>query len=749
MSLFAELKRRNVIRVGIAYIVSAWLFAQVFEMATDAFEAPTWVLKVVITLLMMGAVPVLVFSWVYEMTSEGLRRESDLVDSGGPRSRTGGRLNIIVTVLLLVAIGLFLGQRFWPTSEPQTQMGTETVVGEVQGAALGPKSIAVLPFENFSDSTDDAHFSDGLADTVLHRLAQLDDLTVIARNSSFVYKGSNVDIRTVGEDLGVANVLEGSVQRQGDRLRVIAQLIESATGSHLWSATFDRPMSDIFSIQDEIAASVAEALQVELLGEERERLTRSGTTDEIAWALYLAANAAFEEQGMEGRFEARDLLIQAINRDPSFVEAYLDLGRMYDFIGWHASGFEERTEALENGFESVGRAIALDPNNPKNLKVLGQLRRRNNQTMESLALLEAYLEKSPSDSEAHMMVGLALHSSGQAASAYQSFVQAHRLDPKAPILLRQLGFSSVGAGEVERGIQWYRRAISENPDWGVFSSDLSGVYSNTLGQWDLALAEVREAITIDSPGHLERFVEILLAVDLIEQADWAVELIDLDSNEHSRAERLRMLRGLVDPRDTTAIDLEMVKLTGGELGFRNDNEFMGWYCLASRDFECALQALRPEAQGLTSEFSRSPFFESARATSLAARWGLAELKAGDSETGRLVLESVLDRIRDAPLQGASCGPICGRANAEAELLSALGETDAALTALEASLPEDGSSFINSGLIRSTPIENSAYLEPLAQQPRFIEFVAELKRRRLTMAEKIKPVADQIIEELSQ
>jgi TolB-like protein len=649
-------------------------------------------------------------------------------------------------VLLLVAIGLFAWQQFkGGSNEPESAVAETPAVS----AALGAKSIAVLPFENFSESDDDAHFSDGLADTVLHRLAQLDDLTVIARNSSFVYKGTNVDIRQVGLELGVANVLEGSVQRQGDRLRVIAQLIETGSGSHLWSETFDRSLSDIFSIQDDIASSVANALQVELLGDEAARLTSTGTDDPIAWGLYL--QGVDPENIMSRRYEQRDLLIQAIGRDPKFVEAYLGLARIYDLIAWQASSPAERTEALENGFESIDRAIALDPGNPEILKALGSLRRRNGETLEAVAVLTSYLEKNRNDADAHMMTGLALHNSGRFKEAYAHFESGYRLNPKRTILMRQLGFTSVHMGEVERGIDWYRKGIDLPGSASFFYTDLARIEGFMLGRWEVSVNLLGDVLAQhpenDSlPGDL---ISHALAMGLDDQAEQLLAWMESKPHDPARVARLRANQAAYSGNIKEQINVQLASESSGD-PFWGRPEFQAWVCLSEGDFACALEALRPAGAGITSGFSPEPFFASMPDVDLAARLGLAELKAGDPALGRRLLQAVLDVTVKAPLQGGDWGgPISGRANSEAELRAALGDSEGALAALEASLPDDGESYIRHGILKGLPIERSPYLESIRDHPRFKAYVAEILRRQAAMKPRVEPKFDAIIEVLFQ
>ena len=252
-----ELKRRSVFRVGIAYLVVAWLLLQLTDLVFENMNAPDWVMQVIMLVIAVGFPLALILAWAFELKADGVQRDSE----GGPGSASNSRLfYAIAGVISVAAIGLFFWQQSNPAVQPNdspTQTGS--VAADESESLL---AIAVLPFESFTEDREDQYFADGLADTLLHKLAQLETLTVIARNSSFQYKGQNVDVREIGEHLGVPTVVEGSVQRQGDQIRVTAQLVSTQDGAHWWSGTFDGTLENIFALQDEIAAAIAEQLQI-------------------------------------------------------------------------------------------------------------------------------------------------------------------------------------------------------------------------------------------------------------------------------------------------------------------------------------------------------------------------------------------------------------------------------------------------------------------------------------------------------
>ena len=293
MSFLAELKQRKVFRVATAYLVVAWLAIQVASIALPTFDAPPWVMRVLILLLALGFPMALLLAWALELTDEGLRLS--------PRHAGNRRMAAVAAGLVALALGwYFLGQPAFRASDlaaaapatgraagaaPEVDAGAPT-------AAAPERSIAVLPFTNLSQDPANEYFSDGLAETTLDMLAQVHDLKVIARTSSFAFKGKRADMREIGRTLGVAHLLEGSVQQSGDNLRITAQLIRVSDGSHVWSKKFDRrKLGDVFAIQDEIATSVVEALQVALAEPEQQRLLRKRTANVAAYQEFLKGMA--------------------------------------------------------------------------------------------------------------------------------------------------------------------------------------------------------------------------------------------------------------------------------------------------------------------------------------------------------------------------------------------------------------------------------------------------------------------------
>ncbi|HNP64583.1 MAG TPA: hypothetical protein PKH39_11675, partial [Woeseiaceae bacterium] len=323
MSIFQELQRRNVIRVAVAYAIASWVLLQIVDVISPIFELPVWAPRLVFVLLAVGLVPTLIFAWVYEITPEGVKKESEIDHSQSIAGTTGKKLNVIIAVSLVVAVGLLLTDRFQPSSDVSTSVAEASETGEVEN--LAPSSIAVLPFVNMSSDEEQEYFSDGITEEILNSLASVAELKVAGRTSSFAFKGQNDDLRRIGDALGVAHILEGSVRKAGAQVRITAQLIRVDNGFHMWSETYDRELTDIFAIQDEIANEILRQLKTHLLGD-NEGPTEAQKTDPAVYALYLKAKQRiYTRTGTQIEQAIREL-DEAIQMDPEYAPAYAQRG---------------------------------------------------------------------------------------------------------------------------------------------------------------------------------------------------------------------------------------------------------------------------------------------------------------------------------------------------------------------------------------------------------------------------------------
>ena len=328
MSFFAELKRRNVIRVAVAYTVIAWVLAQVAEFAFENFGAPDWVLKSVIVILLLGLPIAIVFAWAFEMTPEGIKREKEIDRSASITPQTGKKLDRVIIAVLAVALMWFAWDKFGGPTE-STPNATASSVSD--------KSVAVLPFVAMSSGPDDEFFADGMTEEILNSLAQLPELLVTARTSAFSFKGQDIPIQQIAEVLGVRHVVEGSVRRSGERLRVTAQLIRANDGFHLWSETFDSTSEDMIEVQENIAEEIAVALEVVLDENKRDAMRLAGLRDIEAFTFYQKGRDLFERAHgeipqIEGLRQANVYFEQVMEVVPEYWQVYADHSDLYTHL---------------------------------------------------------------------------------------------------------------------------------------------------------------------------------------------------------------------------------------------------------------------------------------------------------------------------------------------------------------------------------------------------------------------------------
>ena len=347
MSLFAELKRRNVFRVGLAYAITSWALLQVIDVVTPILELPDWAPRLVLVLLAIGFFPALIFAWAFELTPEGLKREKDVERSESITAATGRKLDRLIIGVLSIAIVLLLVDRY-TGDEPASP-----------SAELG-KSIAVLPFVNMSSDPEQEYFSDGITEEILNSLAAVKELKVAGRTSSFAFKGQSDDLRRIGETLGVENILEGSVRKAGDTVRITAQLIQVEDGFHLWSETYDRRLDDVFQIQEEIATEILKQLRATLLAEEIEAFEPQATNPEV-FDHYLLARQRLYDRSRQSIEDAIEILDEAIALDPRYAPALAQRGIATLFLSDRSYGSVPEAEAQRQGKRYIDQALDIDP----------------------------------------------------------------------------------------------------------------------------------------------------------------------------------------------------------------------------------------------------------------------------------------------------------------------------------------------------------------------------------------------------
>jgi TolB-like protein len=529
MSFFVELKRRNVIRVGIAYAIAAWFILQLSDLVLENIAAPDWVMQVIMLLLGIGLPIVVIFAWAFEMTPEGIKKEKDVDRSQSITSMTGRKLDRMIIGILTIMVGyLLIDKLVMEDTVPSPEVSTEIVVSETEvekPVETGP-SVAVLPFVNMSGDKENEYFSDGLTETLLHMLAQLPDLRVAARTSSFAFKGKDTGIAEIAGILGVAHILEGSVQKAGNRVRITAQLIRASDGFHVWSQNYDRNLDDIFAIQDEIAKDVVDALDSSLLGGSNQSMLSVDTSNLLAFESYLKGleqQAIFSYSSLE---VAENHFKQALAHDPGFTDARLALIRNY--LMKHGTGLigddelPERVNPLisqvrekhpdnrlARAFEITVLLQAFDPSISKEQRQL-----QINELRDLLPLVpgETYVRES---------VAQTLSGFFKQPQLAIEVIQAGLLvDPLASELYSALGNIYRDEDRLDQARETLQRAqqlAPENPNFYLDLANLEKASNNLLA----ALNWERKATEVDPQDHelATIIAEDLYALELPEEGD--------------------------------------------------------------------------------------------------------------------------------------------------------------------------------------------------------------------------------------
>ncbi len=473
MSFLAELRRRNVIRMAGLYVVGAWLVVQVAETLLPAFDVPAWVLRAIIIVLALGFVPALVFSWIFELTPDGLKRDADVDPSSSIAPQTGRRMDRVLFAVMALALAYFALDKFVLGSRPDTAPPATAESPGTPGAAepgdasvatpTHAASIAVLPFVNMSSDPEQEFFSDGLSEELLNRLAQVPKLRVIARTSSFSFKDKDVDVATIARALDVANVLEGSVRRSGDTLRITAQLIRAADSSHLWSRTYDRQMTDVFKVQDEISTEVVAALKLTLLpGESVPRTQRTNSVQ--AYEHFLRGDAILQLGRTGGSEEAEAELRQAIALDPGYANAWANLSFAQSGRAEATPDLDARNALIDLSKQSAEKAIALAPDLAIGYYNRSVLRFSYDLDWDgALADSQRAVALAPNDADALLNLGYITALRGGFGEALALARRAVEANPLSALAWENVGQVSLFNGDRDGARAAYRQAMTLSP----------------------------------------------------------------------------------------------------------------------------------------------------------------------------------------------------------------------------------------------------------------------------------------------
>jgi TolB-like protein/Tfp pilus assembly protein PilF len=531
-NFFAELKRRNVYKVAVAYAVVAWLLVQAASILFPTFEAPAWVMKVFVVVVLLGFPVALVIAWAFEMTPEGIKRTENVSpDEVIPQWSRRKFAALIITIAML-ATGLLLFKTIRSNTTPSAQVPALS--------APSQKSIAVLPFENLSSDKENAYFADGIQDEILTRLSKIATLKVISRTSTQKYKSAPENLREVGQQLGVANLLEGSVQKIGNAAHINVQLIRVATDEHLWAESYNRKLDDIFAVEGEVATAIADQLNAKLTGSEKESLTIKPTSNPQAYDAYLRGLA------FQGRIDGVDSNVaksieafeEATRLDPQFALAWAQLARQ-DSMAYQ--NFDRSPQRREAARQAVENAVRLAPNLAETQLAEGLYQssfERNYDAAKSR--YEAARQRFPNNAFATAGLGGVARVQGQWDQSHQFYQEAIELDPQNVFLLTVASLTDVARRDIVSARKFLERARNLSPQNSTVTAILALTYLMT---GDCAQAETLLAGVTPADGDAWYFGVMAYNAILLRKYDPAITMLKAQLSKSLPASRLCLFQG--------------------------------------------------------------------------------------------------------------------------------------------------------------------------------------------------------------
>jgi len=463
-NFFAELKRRNVYKVAVAYAVVGWLLVQITTQVFPIFEIPNWAMRLIVLAIIIGFPIALVVAWAFELTPQGLKRTEDADLAAQTRTKPHAWIYIVIVGALL-SVGLFFIGRYSAKNATPRQ---DASAARTEAATVSQKSIAVLPFDNLSRDPDNAYFCEGVQDEILTRLAKVADLKVISRTSTQHFKSTPDNLPQIAKQLGVAHILEGSVQKKSDQVRVNVQLINALTDAHLWADTYDRKLTDIFAVESEIAKTIAETLQARLTGSEESSIAKTPTVNPEAYELYLKGKFFAEKRTGADLRKSIEYYDQAIAKDPNYPLAYVGLANSHLLLSVY--GALSPKEAASPAKAALKKALELDDSLAEAHASSGLLATLELDLNRAISELERAIQLNPNNSTAHHWIALPLMTMGQ----------------------------------FDRGVAEAKRAIELDPLSLIINSDLCWVYFNGR-RFDEAEAQARKTLEMDPRFYVAHF----------------------------------------------------------------------------------------------------------------------------------------------------------------------------------------------------------------------------------------------------
>ena len=515
MSIFNELKRRNVFKVGFAYLIVAWLVAQVLQLVFESFGTPDWAIKTVLVLLATGLPFALFFAWVFEMTPEGLKRESEVDRSQPIAPQTGSKLNLMIVLIMALALAYFAYDKFVLSAERQAafvETATQKVTEDesvTEEPAAPDQSIAVLPFVNMSSDPEQEYFSDGISEELLNGLAKIDSLKVAARTSSFSFKGQNLPIGEIAAVLGVGHILEGSVRKSGSQIRITAQLIRASDGFHMWSETYDRELVNIFAIQDEITDAIVSELRVRLT-DQAELASTMTTSNPEAYQEYLKGRYFWNLREEENLYLAIEHFERATQLDPSYADAWLGLAESWVLLPvWEFSDVKA-PEQIENARLAANKALELNPISGRAYAVLAYRHTLRTEWRDGFSKYELAVKYDPSSATAWQWYAGTLTTVGRDEKATEAYRTALELDPRSRVIGVSAAEQLARNGQYDAALEMLERTLAFAPDF-LWAWQMKGYILMANHRFADARATFQKGLELPGAFRFE-----MRAIDLIE-----------------------------------------------------------------------------------------------------------------------------------------------------------------------------------------------------------------------------------------
>ena len=596
-NFFAELKRRNVVRMAGLYLVGAWLLTQVASTVLPMFGAPDWVPRSIVIFLAIGFIPALIFAWAFELTPHGLKRDEDVKPEESIAPQTARRMNRMITAVLVLALGYFAVDKFVLAPRRESAKSQTPPAPNESQSIANAKSIAVLPFANLSRDPDNAFFAEGVQDEILTRLAKVADLKVISRTSTQRFKSAPSDLREIARQLGVMNILEGSVQRSNDQVRINVQLINAVTDAHLWAESYDRKLTDLFIVESEVAKTIADTLRAKLTGSEMTAMSSQPTEDPVAHDSFVQGRHFLALRRDDNLPRAIEFFHQAIARDPNYAAAYAGLSEALILLPRYTG--VNPSETRPQSRVAALKALELNPNLAEAHNALAKIAMDYDiDFAEATREFKRAIELNPNYAGAHHWFSGTLESQGRFAEAIAESKLGTELDPFSAVNLSDQGRVYGSARRFVEAKASFEKALAIDPAFSYVHWHY-GEMLQVSGDLKGAAAEYAKARTARTPETIALSGQLAAIMGRPEEARQALRALDeMEKHRYVDFFRRALLYLSLGDKDRALQFLEQsyVNREGYEIGLIKVDPM-----LDSLRAESRFQALVKKVSGLPEE----------------------------------------------------------------------------------------------------------------------------------------------------